>query len=212
MLEEEYKSKFEKIYQAAGEAHMDFYTWKGMQNPEFNETYKHFPSFWKATMHALENCWLNALAKLYEDSKYSRSGQVISIFGLLPHHPDAERKLKIESSLEEHKDLIQNIDKLRDHQLAHNNAKHLLNPEKLLQKFPIKYAEVENLLKMTCELLNLFNWETGHHYEFKMLNEDSERASQEIIKTVQFFIEERKKYLDRFVKGEVDSPHFPPKE
>lgn len=212
MNSREYSEGFEKIYKLFTEAYLVFYVWKGLEDKSFEKTYSRNVAFWNATLLSLENCWLTQLARIYENSKYSDDATVISVYALLPHHTDEERTKNVQNILSENKEIVDNIQRLRHNQLAHNNAKHLQEPSKILTKFPVKYTDVERLLKLTGEILSNLNPKPGHAYAYEMLAENSERDGKSVVEKLEYYEKLHKKHLDRFVGGEIDDPIFPTKE
>ena len=209
---EKYSERFERLYKLFSDTYLVFYVWKGLQDKAFEKTYSKNVAFWNATLLSLENCWLTQLARIYENSKYSGRAAVISVYALLPYQSDKERAEIVQNILNENKEIVNNIQRLRDNQLAHNNANHLIEPSKILTRFPVKYVEVENLLKLTGEILSNLNPKQGHAYAYEMLAEDSERDGKSVVKKLEYYEKLHKNHLDRFVGGEIDNPRFPPED
>ena len=209
MTSKEYSRRFEQLYRLFSEAYLVFYVWKGLQDKAFEKTFSENPGFWNATLFSLENCWLTGLARIYENSRFSQSSKVISVFALLPHQTDMARATKVRSMLKGNTRIIENIQKLRHNQLAHNNAKHLLKPKVLLNKFPIKYREAEKLLTLSGEILSNLHPKTGRGYAYKMLAEGSENESKHVVKKLQYYSKLHDEHWEKFKRGEVSDLRFP---
>jgi hypothetical protein len=208
MNSEEYSNRFEKLYKLFSEAYLNFFVWKGLQDKMFEEVFSENSGFWNSVLFSLESCWLTQLAKIYESSSYSKKSEVISVYALLPHQKDLERASLVTNILDRNGEVIQNIQRLRDNQLAHNNAKHLQKPSVILSKFPIKYADVEGLLSATGEILSNLHPATGHGYAYAMLAGDAENDGRRVVKKLQYYSKLHREHLEKFRRGEVGSPHF----
>ena len=210
MNKTEYKKRFNRLYSNLLGASAAFYAWKGLQNKNYESLYARANYFWGAVLIALQNEWLLGLAKCFEDSKYSKDGKVISVQALLAHHPDSIRAGEVEDILRKHRKVILSISRLRDHQLAHLNAGHLASPSTLLKKFPIKYEEVEDLLKDFPEVISLLDPESGIYYVLDNYTKEPEREAKNIMEKISYFYKKEKEHLDKFVAGEVNNHSFPP--
>ncbi len=206
----DYTKRFEKCYQIFSETFLSFFVWKGLQDKDFEKTYSENNYFWSAILRSLENDWLTNLAKIYEESRYSKENEVISVYALVSYQADLDRAVKVRQILEVNADIIKNIQILRHNQLAHNNAEHLLKPETLLEKFPIEYNKVEQLVLLTDEVLSNLHPETGHGYIYKMLSEDAVNDSKNIIKKLQYYSKLHHNHSEKFRCGEVNDWKFPP--
>ncbi|MBU1102751.1 hypothetical protein KJ853_03810 [Patescibacteria group bacterium] len=210
MTREEYKKRFNILNYFFTEAYLSFYIWKGLQDKAFEKTFLENPRFWSATLLAIENTWLSGLAKIYEDSEYSKKAKVISVYALLPYQTDSVRAAKVQNILELNSNVIKNIIILRQHQLAHNNAQHLMNPKAILKRFPIVYADVEKLLLSSGEILSNLNPDKGYGYEYKMWADDCEHDGKDVIKKLQYYSKLRREHYDKLKRGEIDDWQFPP--
>ena len=210
MNPKEYSEQFNKLYNLLTEACLNFYVWKGLQDKNFEKTFAENSYFWSAVLFSLENNWLTSLAKLYENSSFSKKAKIISVYALLPHQTDRMRAVKVQSILILNTNVIKNIKKLRDNQLAHNNAKHLLDPKVILKKFPINYGKVEQLLSATNQILSNLNPKTGHGHMYKMLVDDSENDGKQVVNKLEYHSKLNKAHLEKFRKGEVSSHRLPP--
>lgn len=208
MEDEEYKNRFEKLYQSLTRAHLFFYVWKGLQNKAYQPQFDKDKNFWVATMFSLEEAWLQALSNIFENSKYSEQSKVISVYSLIDNQKDVKRKARAEEIIAENGDTLKNLAILRHHQLSHYNAQHLLNPGDILKKFPIKYGAVEKILGITEELLHCLHPESIHSYSFDGFNEESERSSKLVMKRIGHFLKEEKKHYDK-LRSEGDMRYVP---
>jgi len=208
----EYKERFDRLYSNLLGACDNFYSWKGLQNKDYELIYDQAKYFWSAVLIALQNEWLLSLAKCFEDSRHSENDRVISVYSLLQHHPDPSRKGQAENLLKKHDKVIKSISRLRDHQLAHLNAGHLAAPSILLQKFPIVYGEVEDLFNDFPNLFSLLNPQPGVGYILDNYTKEPEREAKYTMEKIQYFDVKQKEHMDKFVAGEINSPFFPPKE
>ncbi|MGE5541347.1 MAG: hypothetical protein ACM3TU_03670 [Bacillota bacterium] len=206
----EYKKRFDQLYSNLLGASATFYSWKSLQNKDYEPIYHKANYFWSATLLALQNEWLLSLAKCFEKSNFSERGQVISVQALLKHHPDPSRRERAETLLKKHERVITSIARLRDHQLAHLNAEHLADPSKLLQRFPVQYDEVESLLEDLSELFTMLNPEPGHGYILDNYTKEPLREGKHTMEKIQYFDRKKEEYLDRFVAGEINDYKFPP--
>jgi len=204
-----YTKKFDEFQKLLLNAYNTFAVWKALQNEEYNETYKKHTPFWSAVLYSLQESWLLALARLYEESNYSKAGRVISVSALILDHPNQTRAKKAGTLLKENKTVLENIGKLRHHQLAHNNTAHLIDPKKLLTKFPIKYDEVDKIFKFTAELLSALNPQERHSYTLGSMDE-AKMSTKDLIKNIQYYQAKKREHLDKFTRGEIDSYKFLP--
>ena len=210
MTQKECAERFEKLYNLFTETYLNFYTWKGLQDKAFEKTFAENSHFWTAVLFALQNSWLTGLAKIFENSTFSKKAQVISVYALLPHQTDTTRAAKVQNTLTLNAGVIKGIQQLRNNQLAHNNTRHLLKPKLILSKFPIKYAEVEQLLLLSGEILSDLNPKKGHGYAYKMLADDSENDGKQIVKKLQYYSKLHREHLDKFRRREIHDHRFPP--
>lgn len=209
MKENEYKKRFEKLYNRITEAIVVFNVWKGLQNKEFEPTFKKNNNFWLAVLRSLEDNYLTLLAKIFEKSKYSEQNKIISVYSVIKYQSDTERAAKARLILDKNQKVIKNIQILRHNKLAHDNASFAFNPSIVLEKFPIKYGEIEDLLKISNELLSALNPDSGHGYLFDTLTEDSQNDSRDIIKKLKYYSKRQKIHFDNLKKGMVSNPRFP---
>ena len=209
-----YEEKFDKLYQLLAETGSIFYSWKGLQKKEYEETFKDNKWFWTSVLFSLEENWLNKFANLYEDGDYSKSGEIISIPSLIRtlksnrHNKRANTASKI---IKSNQNLLRNLTILRNNQLSHNNADHLTNPQNLLKRFPVKYKEVEDLLKVSGRILTVLSPKRDYDYSFEPLNQNSEDDSQKLVEKLKYFRKLELEQYKKFELGEITSPIFPPK-
>jgi hypothetical protein len=112
MDKSEYKARFDSLYSNLLGACATFYTWKGLQDKNYEPAYGRAIYFWSATLIALQNEWLLSLAKCFEESSFSKQNKVISVYALLKHHPDSARAKQVEDFLKKHSKVIQPISRL----------------------------------------------------------------------------------------------------
>lgn len=210
MNAQEYNERFEKVYALLVDAHAAFFVWRGLQNKDYEQYWKSTSNFWSTAILSLEKSWLQSLANIYELSRYSEKDSVISIYSLIKHQPSEERRKKAEALLENNKDVISNISRIRDHRLSHNNAKHLLSPKELFEKFPVKFSEVEALLGITEELFHLLHPEDNRGLSMKSFNEKCVKDAELVMKKMRYYDSERKKYLEKVGRQEIPYSEFPP--
>lgn len=211
MSSSDYEKRFQQLYKLFSEVYIMFYVWKGLQDKSFEKTYSENSAFWSAVLRALENNWLTGLAKIYEYSKYSKAAKVISVYALLPYQADTARAIKALKIIKKNSKVIEGIEKLRHHQLAHNNASHLINPKKILRKFPIIYKEAEELIIASGDILSNLNPQKSVGYAYKMLADDCEADGKHIIKKLRYYSQLHEEWIEKIKKREV-SPmdKFPP--
>jgi len=205
----EYKQRFEKAYSLLVEAHVFFFVWKGLQKKEYEQYWKEF-NFWNAVIQALDKSWMLSLAKIYEDSAYSEKDEIISIFSLVEHQLDEERKKKAREILENKKEILKNISIIRHNLGAHNNAKYTLNPNDLFKKFPIKYDEIESLFETTVDIFHLLHPEKDHGLTMDQFNEKCVLDVKMIMKKLKYYDDERQKHYEKCKRNEIPYSVFPP--
>lgn len=210
MTIEEYERRFEKAYSRLVEAHGFFFVWRALQKKEYEEYWKGTENFWKPVISALDQSWMLSLAKIYENSSYSKNDEVISIHSLVEHQPDTKRKDVAKKLLEEKKVLLKRIEIIRNHILAHNNAEHKISREEVFKRFPIKYAEIEDLFAITEELFHLLHPEPNHSLSMEGFNKKCEEDVKSVMKKMKFWEDELLKHHERINSGEPYSG-FPPK-
>lgn len=206
-----YKKRFDQLYKTLLWVSATFYSWKGLQNAQYESTYNQEKTFWSVVLSALQDEWLISLAKCFEDSRFSKRNKVVSVYALLQYHPDPIRARKAGSLLQKHKAVLFNISQLRHRQLAHLNAEHLANPKALLRGHPIVYGHVEALLQEFPELISLLNPESGIGYSLGGFVKDPESEAIHVMDKLQYVREKEKEHLDRYSAGEIDDPFFLPR-
>ncbi len=205
MSSKKYIDNFEKLYSLFTEIYLTFYTWKGLQEKEYEPVFKKDSNFWGATLYALENSWLTGLAKAYENSRYSEKGTVISVYALLKEIKDTDKVRNVEKLLNKNTKAIKLVTALRHKQLAHNDVKHLLNPKKLLKSHVVKYGEIEDLINDSSKLLSLLNPEKGHGYSYQGFIEECISNSHSIVKKLKYYQKHKDLHVTKFLNREVDS-------
>jgi hypothetical protein len=206
-----YEAKFAQLQTLLLGAYETFYTWKALQNEEYNDLYKINNGFWSAVIPALQHEWFIGLARLFEDSKHSRSGTVVSVYSLIQEHPNKERAQQAKEFVEKNQRVIQNITRIRDHRHAHNNANFLINPKEFEKRFSIKYAELEGMFEFSGKLLGFLHPEDGHGYMLDHLKEEAERDTKDTMGALRYFNTKRKEHREKWVR-EGGDPHFPAKD
>lgn len=207
----EYKKRFDTLYHYLLEIYATFYSWKSLQDERYELFYDEAKYFWSAVLIALQNEWLLNLAKCFEDSNFAKHDIVISVQALLKHHPDSSRATQVVAILNNHQAVINGILRLRDHQLAHFNADHLSDPKKLLERFPIPFSDVEDLLAQFPELISLMNPASGIGYSLDSFRTEPENEAKYLMEKLRWFKERHKEYMDDFIAGKVSDPFFPPR-
>lgn len=203
---EEYKERFEHLHHFLLEICNAYHSWKGLQDKTYEPIYDQGKYFWSAVLIALQNEWLLNIAKCFEDSSRSDRNQVISVYALLKHYPDKDRQEKVREFLGKHKKVITHIQRVRDNQLVHLNAKYLANPKKLIEQFPIVYGEVEDLLSGFPELISLLNPQSGVGYSLDSYTRTPEVEAKYTMKKIQFYDKKEKEHMEKYVAGETDNP------
>ena len=133
---------------------------------------------------------------------------------MLKFIPDGESKEAIKRKIEEQESVLKNLWKWRCKILAHQDKVVAENIKDFYRKYPIKGANVENLLASIQNILGMIKSATVNHsetYDFRIFKEESKRDAEQIIKQLQYFFQERKKHIEKFRKGEINDPRFPPK-
>lgn len=213
MTKEEYKNRFEKLYQLLTKAHLCFYVWRGLKDSKYQPQFNRNKNFWGAVMFSLESSWLQSLANIYENSDYSKKDRIISVYSLIKNQKDNQRKIKAEAIVSQNQAVINNISVLRGNQLAHFNANHLLNPESILKKYPVKYEDVEKLLGITEELLHCLHPESNHSFSFEGFDEESEKDSKRVMNKIEYFLKQEKRHYGKIrSRGDMKFIPFPPNE
>lgn len=209
MNADEYKQRFEKAYSLLVEAHAFFFVWKGLQKKEYEQYWKEL-YFWNAVICALDRSWMLSLAKIYENSTYSEKDEIISIYSLVEHQPDEERKKKAKEILENKSEILKNISIIRHNLGAHNNAKHTLAPNDLFKKFPLKSNEIDSLFEMTIDIFHLLHPENDYGLNMDQFNEMCVLDVKMIMKKLKYYDNERQKHYEKCKKGEIPQSVFPP--
>lgn len=197
----EYKNRFEKLYQLLTRAHLCFYVWKGLQNKEYQPQFDRDNNFWSATLYSLEEAWLQSLANIYENSKYSEKDKIISVYSLVRNQKDKKRKVIAQTIIWKNRKLLKNLSVLRHHQLSHYNANHLLNSKDILRKFPIVYGDVEKLLGFTENLLHCLHPDSNHSFAFDGFDKKSEKSSSLVMKRIKYYLDQEKEHYDKTKYG-----------
>lgn len=206
-----YKDRFGQFQHQAIVAYEAYYVWKALQKPENQEIYNANSGFWSVALLALQNEWFMGLARLYEESSHSQSGKVISVHSLVSDHPNQERAKLAKAFVEQNRPVLNNIARIRDHRLAHNNAQLLTNPKEFEKRFSIKYADLDRIFEFTAELLGILYPDDGHGYALDHLKSEAEHHTDYLIDGLKYFYEQRKEHINKFVRGEINNPTFPPK-
>jgi hypothetical protein len=182
MSKEEYAERHKLLADEFAKVFFYFYIWKSLQNRENEPMYNQNPGFWNATLSALEDTWLIKLGKIYERSRFSNDGTVISLYALLNEQSDPIKIMEIERMLVAHKSVISAIKEWRDNKLAHNNASHLLDPVKLTQEYPVPYPQIESLINTSDKLLNLLGSDGITEYGHAALIDQCESDVEDLVR------------------------------
>lgn len=212
MSEISYKEKFEQFQHLMLAAFGTFYVWKSLQNEEYNDVYKMDGSFWSAVLPALQHEWFIGLARLFEESRYSSEGRVISVYVLMREHPDSVRVKEVGEFLKRNGRVLNNIARIRDHRHAHNNAQFLISPKDFQKRFEIKYSELEEIFEFANKLLGILHPEDDHGYVLDHLKKEAQTHTEDIVRAVRHFFAERNEHRKKWAHGEVDDPDFPSKK
>jgi hypothetical protein len=206
----EYKRRFENAYSLLVEAHSFFFVWRALQKKAYEPLWKGTANFWGAVIPALDQSWMLALAKIYENSAWSKNDTIISIYSLVEHQADTGRKSKAKQLLAKKKVLLKNLKTVRNRLLAHNNAKHRENPKELFKKYPIKYKEIEELFEMTEQIFHLLHPEPNHGLSMEGFNEKCGKDVELVMKKLKYYNDERLKHFQKMKNG-MPFTEFPPK-
>ena len=188
-----------------------FYLWKSLQKAEYNEIYNRNKYFWGITLSSLQLSWLLGIAKLFEEPR--KGQEVISMPFLLRFIPEGEEKEKIKKEIKNQKPILENLWKWRCKILAHQDKVVAENIKDFYKEYPIKGGEIENLLVSIKDILGMIKSATVNHsevYSFKLIKEESKRDAERVVEQLKYFFQERKKHMEKFRKGEIDNPRFPP--
>lgn len=207
-----YNKKFEQLQHLLLGAYETFYVWKTLQKEEYNKTYTINNGFWGAVLPALQHEWFIGLARLFENSKYTKNGKVFSMYSLIEEHPDKERVKMAKEFLDKNIKAIENITRIRDHRHAHNNVSFHVDPKESEKKFPIKYSEIEDIFEFTDKMLGILHPDDGHGYSLDHLKEEAERDTKDVIDGLEYFNNKRIEHRNLWVKNGAGTIHFPPKD
>lgn len=205
----EYEKRFAILYHHLLGVSATFYSWKGLQKKDYEPLYGREKYFWGSVLIALQHEWIIGITKCFEESSYSRRNEVISVYALLKHylrkHSDSGKAEKLKVLLKKHKKVISNIAELR-HKIAHIDAEYFNNPSEFLNRYPVDYGEVEELLGDFGVLLSSLNPASGVGYSLMSFVETPELEAAQTMDKIQFFAQEEKKHLERYQSGETDNP------
>jgi len=200
-----------KVRNNVSNIHNGFYVWRGLNKKEYNETYNKNKYFWGIVLSSLRLDWLLGIAKIFEEPKENK--EVISIPFLLKFVPEGDKKEKIKKEIDKQKPILGNLWEWRCKILAHHDKVVADNQKDFYEEYSIKGGDIENLLISIKDILGLIKSSMLDHsevYSFKIFQEESERDDEQIIKKLEYFDQERKKHMEKFIKGEVDNLNFPP--
>lgn len=122
-------------------AFRQFVIWKNLQNERYNLIFKQNEYLWTTLMRSLLIGFSIELAKLTEKQN-SRHEEVISIFYLL------------ELEIEDHRETLEKIKKLRNKVLMHNDLKTLISLDVFMSELDLKYGDIENIFKKLIYILD----------------------------------------------------------
>ncbi|MFA5172816.1 MAG: hypothetical protein WC435_00225 [Candidatus Paceibacterota bacterium] len=209
MSEITYKEKFEQLQDLLLGAFNTFYVWKALQTEENNDVYKEDGNFWSVVIPALQHEWFISLARLFEDSRFSDKGKVISVHALIKEHPNSTKVKDAKEFIQKNDRVFKNITRIRDLRHAHNNARFLVSPKGFEKKFELKYGELEEIFEFADKLLEILHPEDNYGYILDHMKDEARIHTEDIIRGLRYFFNERNKYRKRWVNGEVDGPDFP---
>jgi hypothetical protein len=207
-----YEDKFKQLQNLLLGAYETFYVWKALQKEEYNELFPVSNAFWVVTLPALQHEWFMGLARLFEDSSYSKSGAVVSVYSLIQEHPLKERTEIANDFLNKNKVVINNIARIRDYRHAHNNADFLINSKDFEKRFPIKYGEIEDIFEFTDKMLGILHPEDGHGYSLDHMKEEAERHTSDVMVGLKYFYQKREEYRRNWITTRQGKYEFPPEE
>lgn len=207
-----YEEKFKKTQDLLLGAFSTYYSWKSLQVPENQNIYNVNNDFWSVTIPALQHEWFLGLARIFEDSSYTRNGQVLSVYSLITNHPDNVRKQQAQDFLDKNKKVLTNIERVRDHFHAHNNLDALMNPKEFELRFSIKYDEIEEIFQFADKLLGILHPEDGHGFVLDHLKEEAEKDTQDVITGLKYFNKKRKDHYQSWTYNSTNIHDFPSEE
>ena len=162
-----------------------FFVWEYLQNPKNNHAYKMRDNFWRTVIFSLFDDFLLLLINVFD-----KDNKVLSIYTFLAKLQDNEKKqiLLKEIEDEKYKNILKQLTIWRGNYLAHKNLYFILNPQELEEEFPVKHAEVKNLINLLIKIIQETN------QSFNPLNvtnyfEYYEEAKNHCIKDTQFVID-----------------------
>lgn len=170
-----------------------FYVWKGLNKKEYNEIYNEDKYFWGIVLASLQLNWLLGISKIFEEPKENQ--EIISIPFLLKFVPAGDKKEKIKEEINKQKPILGNLWKWRCKILAHQDKVVADNIVDFYKEYPIKGGDIENLLVSIQNILGLIKSSMLEHsesYSFKIIQEESEREAEQIIKKLKYFGQERR--------------------
>lgn len=183
------RKRIKKLRDSIASIYNQFYAWKALQNKAYNKTYKKQKYFWIATLNALQFNFLMELAKLFEKNKEHKSYTVLSFDLLLDNIEDEDFKNEIYKKIKNKEKSIKNLLGWRNKKLAHNDEDYMIEPDKILENFPLKYQEIESLLELIQEIFSdivskykgksikeSFDW---------VLKEESEKNTEYIVELIE---------------------------
>lgn len=180
-MEEVLEENIRKVRNYTSNIFNEFNIWKSLQRLEYNEIYNKNKYFWGAVIYSLQAGFLLELVKVFENRKKK---DVLSIYYLLDYLLEGQEKEEIIKELNNHYSIIKNLIIWRNNILAHHNIFFAHNPQELFKRFPVKNNEIEkliNLLEKTLGMIHSIGTKTGQVYSFKLIREESQRDTKDII-------------------------------
>lgn len=190
-----------------------FYLWRSLQKSEYSEIYNKNKYFWGIVISSLQSSWLLGIAMLFEEPKKGK--EVISIPFLLEFINEEKDKEEIKEEVKKKKLVLDNLWEWRCKILAHQDVEVAENIKDFYKKYPVKGEDVENLLASLQNILGMIKSTTVSHsetYSFKLIKEEAERDAEQVIKELRYFFQEKAKNMEKFRKGEINNPIFPPED
>jgi hypothetical protein len=205
-----YAEKFKLLQDHLLAAFQTFEFWKTLQNPENQTVYNKNPAFWNTVFRSMQESWFMGLARIFEDSQYSESGKVLSVFGLVEEHPNQVRAQEARNFISENSAAIANINRIRDHHYAHNNTKHLADPSVLMERFPLKNEEIIKIFHFSDKLLSLLHPDDGNGYVLDHIQDEARRDANDVVAGLKYFNEKRDAHFEDTLNGKGFDFKFPP--
>lgn len=73
----------------------------------------------------------------------------------------------------------------------------------------INYNEIEELIKLSTEVVSFLNPEEGIGYDFRNFEENQDIEARAMFEGLKYYKQKFDKWMKKFVEGEVNSPKMP---